>query len=164
NGIGHIKAVGNYAGGMMVTREVREKGADEALYLDPETHQYIEETNSSNVLFVDSEGALVTPNSEAILPSITLNSILELAEKVLSMPVARRRIAVSELETFKEMGACGTAVTLAQVEKVLLGDNWVSFEHDNTGGLASLYQKLMAIQSGDSEDPFGWVLDAYSPK
>ncbi len=158
NGIGHIKAVGNYAGGMIVTKEAREKGADEALYLDPIAHKYIEETNSSNVLFVTKEGSIVFPDSSCVLPSITADSLLYLAEKVLKKTVNKRQVSYEELSDFSEMGACGTAVTLAQVEKVLVNKEWISFNQDpNTAIIPQLYTHLMAIQQGVSEDMFGWT-------
>ena len=95
NGIGHVKAVGNYAGGLYVVKEAREKGADEALYLDPVQHEFFEETNSSNILFL-IDGKVVTPDSQSILPSITKDSILTIAAQELGLETEVRRVSVSE--------------------------------------------------------------------
>ena len=92
NGTGKYKAGANYAGGLLATLNAQDLGANEALYLDSAQNRYIDEAGSANIVIFTKDEKLITPSSEAILPSITRRSVMELAESELSLPTEARQI------------------------------------------------------------------------
>ena len=52
------------------------KGYAENMYLDAATRTHVEETGGANFIFISKDGALVTPKSDSILPSITRRSLM----------------------------------------------------------------------------------------
>jgi branched-chain amino acid aminotransferase len=158
-GTGSYKAGANYAAGLLATKDAIALGADEALYLDSRDRRFIDEAGSANILVLIDGDTLVTPASNAILPSITRRSIMSLAETDLNLKVEERAIDLrEEFESFVEMAACGTAAVLSPVKRVWFDDEW----HDvgrspETPIMQSLYDKLVGIQSGILCDPGHWV-------
>jgi branched-chain amino acid aminotransferase len=158
-GTGSYKAGANYAAGLLATKDAIALGADEALYLDSRDRRFIDEAGSANILVLIDGDTLVTPASNAILPSITRRSIMILAETDLNLKVEERAIDLrEEFESFVEMAACGTAAVLSPVKRVWFDDEW----HDvgrspETPIMQSLYDKLVGIQSGILCDPGHWV-------
>ena len=75
----------NYLGSVLAKREAREKGFDEALFLD--TDGRVAETSCHNVFWVKGE-KLFTPSSECpILPGVTREIVLRSAERLGYEPV-----------------------------------------------------------------------------
>lgn len=165
NGTGAFKVGGNYAGGLMATAEAKKAGYDEALYLDPLEHRYLEEAGSANVFGILAPRArggkhrLVTPESPSILPSVTMASVLTIAAEELGLEVERRRIAIDEVADFVEMGCTGTAAVITPVAVVNDGARDVAIGHDAPGPLTlDLYGRLTGIQRGKLPDTRGWVV------
>ncbi len=161
NGTGSFKAGANYAGGLLATRQAKKLGANEALYLDAAEHRYIDEAGSANIVIATKSGKFITPSSNAILPSITRRSIMDLAGKCLNMPTEERPIDLrAEIEDFDEMGACGTAAVLSPVGRIWFDDAWHNIFQDGlTVGpkMQELYDLLVGIQKGEIADEFGWL-------
>lgn len=159
NGTGHIKVGGNYAAGMCGMKDAHDNGFASILFLDSKEKKYIDECGPAN-FFGIKDNTYITPESKSILPSITNKSLFELAQH-LGMKAERRPIEVSELETFEEAGACGTAAVISPIGKILDIDtkNEYVYATDGKPGPVSvkLYEQLTGIQCGDIEDPFGWV-------
>lgn len=161
NGTGSFKVGANYAGGLLATRKAQELGANEALYLDSAEGRFIDEAGSANIIIVLKDGSLITPSSNAILPSITRRSIMEIASNELGMATAERPIELrKEISQFEEMGACGTAAVLSPVGRIYFDDVWHNIHQDgNTVGpvMQKVYDSLVELQKGDREDGFGWL-------
>lgn len=161
NGTGKYKAGANYAGGLLATLNAQDLGANEALYLDSAQNRYIDEAGSANIVIFTKDEKLITPSSEAILPSITRRSVMELAESELSLPTEARPIELrTEFANFQEMAACGTAAVIAPVGKVWFDNDWrtVFQDGESVGPIMSeLYELLVGIQRGEKEDKFGWL-------
>ncbi len=162
-GTGAIKAGLNYAMSLHPTMEAHRKGYDENLYLDSQSHQYIEETGGANVLLVDTQGRLVVPlsHTNSILPSITRRSLVQVARD-LGFDVEERPVKFSELKEggFVECGLCGTAAVISPVGEIHDGDEVVCFSqgHDEMGPvMTTLRETLTGIQDGKLEDKHGWV-------
>lgn len=161
-GTGHIKAGLNYAMSLYQITDAHEKGFDENLYLDSATRTYIEETGGANIIFIDKKGALVTPKSPTILPSITRRSLTYLAEHYLDIKVEERKIAVDELSDFVECGLCGTAAVISPVGKIVNGDKTYEFKtdlSDDEKTITKLYNLLRNIQLKKVKAPDGWILE-----
>ena len=161
NGTGKYKAGANYAGGLLATLNAQDLGANEALYLDSAQNRYIDEAGSANIVIFTKDQKLITPSSEAILPSITRRSVMELAESELSLPTEARPIELrAEFANFEEMAACGTAAVIAPVGKIWFDNDWhtVFQDGESVGPIMSeLYELLVGIQRGEKEDKFGWL-------
>ena len=159
-GTGSYKVGANYAGGLLATKLAQEVGANEALYLDSKEARYIDEAGSANILICTKDGVLLTPKSDAILPSITRRSIMTLAQGQLGMSTQERPIDLrSEFSTFQEAAACGTAAVLAPIGKIWFDGQWhvVGDAELNVGPtMQHIYDLLVGIQRGEIEDKYGW--------
>ncbi|MDO8578800.1 MAG: aminotransferase class IV [Dehalococcoidales bacterium] len=77
--LSHLKSA-NYLENLLAKQEAKNKGADEAVFLNE--HDLVAECSTSNI-FIVSDGILQTPRVEnGILPGITRETILELAPKL----------------------------------------------------------------------------------
>ncbi|MBW6440785.1 branched-chain amino acid aminotransferase [Patescibacteria group bacterium] len=158
-GVGHVKVGGNYAASLQSMEKAHTGGYDSVLFLDPKEKKYIDECGPANFFAIKGK-TYVTPESKSILPSITNKSLMTLAEEM-GLKVERRRIELSELEEFDEVGACGTAAVIGPVGKIVDEKMEKTYEYCQNGnpGLISteLYNIYRGIQVGEEEDKFGWV-------
>ncbi len=160
-GTGSIKAGLNYAMSLHAIVTAHKEGFAENLYLDPATRTYIEETGGANILFIDKEGNLVVPKSDSILPSITRRSLVYVAKNYLGLKVEERKVALSELSDFAEMGLCGTAAVISPVGSVNDHGKEILIPSgmEKMGPvLQKLYDTLTGIQMGRIEAPEGWIV------
>jgi len=158
-GTGHIKVGGNYAASLASGHLAHSKGYSTVLYLDAKEKKYIDECGPAN-FFAIKNNTYITPESSSILPSITNKSLVTLAEE-LGLKVERRKVQLEELESFEEVGACGTAAVISPVKQIddLESGKQYNYCHDGNAGPIStkLYNKLRAIQYGDEPDKYNWV-------
>ncbi len=158
-GTGIYKVGGNYAASLVAGEKAHELGYAAVLYLDAKEKKYLDECGPAN-FFAIKNNTYITPISTSILPSITNNSLMKLAEEM-GLKVERRQITTEELETFEEAGQCGTAAVISPISKVddLDENNSFVIAKDGMPGpiCTRLYQKLRAIQYGDEPDNYGWV-------
>ena len=159
-GTGSYKAGANYAGGLLATKQAQEIGANEALYLDAKEARYIDEAGSANILVCTKDGVLVTPKSDAILPSITRRSIMTLAAEQLGMRTEERPIDLrAEFSSFQEAAACGTAAVLSPIGRIWFDGEWHEIGDTGLGvgpTMQKVYDLLVGIQKGELEDSHGW--------
>jgi len=157
-GTGSIKVGGNYAASLKSMGRAKEEGFASVLFLDSSQQKFIDECGPAN-FFGIKDNKYITPKSDSILPSITNMCLVSLAEDM-GMTVERRPIPVEELETFEEVGACGTAAVISPIKKIVDRDTAKVYEYckDGKAGPIStkLYQQLQGIQYGDFVDKFNW--------
>ncbi len=163
HGTGNIKAGLNYAMSLYPYELAHERGFSENMFLDSQSHTYVEETGGANFLFVAQDGTLVVPQShtDSILPSITRRSLVHVAREMLGMTVVERPVRFDEVSSFTECGLCGTAAVISPVGKVVNGDQVVEFASgmDEMGPvMTKLRETLTGIQEGAIEGPEGWVV------
>ncbi len=158
-GTGKYKVGGNYAASLRAGEEAHADGYASALFLDAREKKYIDEAGPAN-FFAIKGNKYITPKSESILPSITNKSLMEIARH-LGMEVEVRPIEVSELDSFDEVGACGTAAVISPVCKIddHLTGHVYKYCHDGQAGPVStkLYKFLQGIQYGEEKDIFNWI-------
>ena len=156
-GTGHIKCGGNYAASLPAATEAQQMGYSTCLYLDAKEKKYIDECGPAN-FFGIKNNTYITPASRSILPSITNNSLMTLAEDI-GLKVERRPVELSELDTFEETGECGTAAVITPVGKIFDPQNDKIYNYGDEAGpvCTKLYNLLRAIQYGDAPDKHGWV-------
>jgi len=158
-GTGSIKVGGNYASSLKGVQKAHDEGYGAPMYLDSVHKKYIDEIGAAN-FFGIKDNSYITPKSTSILPSITNMSIMQLAEDM-GLNVERRPIDIEELDSFEEVGACGTAAIISPIGEIfdIDEDKKYFFCKDGSAGPIStkIYEKLVAIQYGDEPDPHGWV-------
>lgn len=158
-GTGRYKIGGNYAASLAAGEEAHKLGYSAVLYLDAKEKKYLDECGPANFFGIRGN-SYITPKSDSILPSITNNSLMTLAED-LGMTVECRPMLVEELETLDEAGACGTAAVISPVERIDDLDEKKSYVLSKNGEAGpvctKLYNKLRAIQYGDEPDTHNWV-------
>jgi len=156
-GTGKYKVGGNYAASLVAGKKAKSGHYSAVLYLDAREKKYIDECGPAN-FFAIKDNTYITPQSESILPSITNMSLMQLAEDM-GLKVERRKVPVEELETFEEVGACGTAAVISPIKRIYDEDMDKEYLYGFDPGPWStkLYHKLQDIQYGDEPDTHGWI-------
>ena len=103
---------------------------------------------------ISASGAYVTPSSGSILPSITNQMLMQLARDN-GLEVEHRPVEFSELPSFKEVGACGTATVVAPIASIT--DSKGKYEFPSFDILNKLRMQLQEVQYGEAEDKHGWM-------
>ena len=160
-GIGAYKAGANYIAGYLATKEAKENGATEALYLDPIHNKYIDEAGSANIVLYMKDKSFITPLSDNILRSITRISLMELAEKELGLTTMERKIDfLQEVAHVEEAGACGTAAIISPIGKIIYNKKeYLFYDQGKSVGpiMSKLHSLLVDIQKGNKEDTYNWT-------
>ena len=108
-----LKICGIYVNSILAKTEATLAGFDEAIILNQDGH--VCEGSGEN-LFVISNGQIITPSLEDnVLPGITRDTVMELAETELGLKVQERSIDRSELYLADEVFLTGTAAHLTPV-------------------------------------------------
>jgi branched-chain amino acid aminotransferase len=158
-GTGNIKVGGNYAASLRGVAKASQHGFGSPMYLDAKEKRYIDEIGAAN-FFGIKNNTYITPSSSSILPSITNKSVMDIARDM-GMKVEQRPVPIEELETFEEVGACGTAAIIAPIGEIfdLETKKTYKFCKENKPGPISkkIYETLIGIQFGDIPDKFGWT-------
>jgi branched-chain amino acid aminotransferase len=160
-GVGAAKVAGNYAADLIPNMSAKKKGFPICLYLDAATHTLVEEFSTSNFIGIDNENKkYITPKSDSVLPSITNKSLQTLAKDE-GMTVEQRDIEVSELSSFDEVIACGTAVVVTPIGSLTRFDEngeetKYQFSEDVGETTRRLYDTVRNIQNGEIEDTHNW--------
>ncbi|MCB4798923.1 branched-chain amino acid aminotransferase [Neotamlana laminarinivorans] len=160
-GVGYAKAGGNYAGQFYPTQLAVEKGYQQVIWTDDNTHEYIEEAGAMNI-FVRINDTLITgPTSDRILDGITRKSIIELA-KAENISVEVRPLKVAEVVeaakngNLKEMFGAGTAAVISPISGFGYKGEDYNLPKLDTTYASFLKKRITDIQTNKSEDPFGW--------
>jgi branched-chain amino acid aminotransferase len=163
-GTGAAKCGGNYAAGLAAQAEAAEHGCEQVIYLDAVEQKYVDELGGMNAVLVLDDGSLVTPPlTGTILPGITRDSILKLAQRA-GRRVEERPISMDEWRDgarsgrVREAFACGTAAVITPIGTVRSADGEFTVADGGSGAVTmALRQELVDIQRGRAEDTFGWV-------
>ena len=160
-GVGFAKAAGNYAAQFYPTQLAIEKGYNQVIWTDDNTHQYIEEAGAMNIFIRINDTLITSPTSDRILDGITRKSIIQIAND-LGLTMEVRKITVSEVivaaeaGSLQEMFGAGTAAVISPI---------AGFGYQNTDydlpkleeSYASLLKKTITdLQTNKTEDPYGW--------
>lgn len=157
-GTGRWKVGGNYAASLTAGERAHELGYSAVLYLDPKEKKYLDECGPAN-FFAIKNGVYITPASDSILPSVTNDSLKQLARDM-GMQVEERHITVDELSECQEAAACGTAAVaspIGNIDDLDTGHRYVISTDGRPGPVVTaLYNGLRAIQYGEVEDRHNW--------
>ncbi len=160
-GVGYAKTGGNYAGQFHPTQLAVEKGYNQVIWTDDNTHEYIEEAGAMNIFVRIGDTLITGPTSDRILDGITRKSVLEIAKDE-GIPTEVRKITVTEVveaaknKTLKEMFGTGTAAVISPIATFGHKDRDYDLP-ELTDSYASLFKKRITdIQYNRAEDKFGW--------
>ncbi len=163
-GTGAAKASGNYAAGLLAGTDASKVGCSQVLWLDALEHRWLEEIGTMNIVVRFDDEVATPPLSGSILPGVTRDSVLTLC-KDYGYSVNERQISIDEvvegIHTGKvlEMFGCGTAAIIAPVGSLWYKNQPNQIANGKTGKLTQqLFDDLIGIQSGEREDPHGWVV------
>lgn len=160
-GVGFAKAGGNYAGQFYPTQLAVEKGYNQVIWTDDNTHEYIEEAGAMNIFIRINDTLITSPTSDRILDGITRKSIIEIAKDE-NIKVEVRKFKVQEVVeasrngSLKEMFGTGTAAVISPISTYgYQGEDYDLPELENS--YADLLKKRITdIQHNKAEDKFGW--------
>jgi branched-chain amino acid aminotransferase len=116
NVIPHVaKATGIYLNSMLAVQEANRAGYEEAILLTQDG--YIADGSGENI-FVIKDGVIATPDlSASILPGITRDTIIQIAED-LGYFVVQKQLIRTDLYLADEVFMCGTAAEVAPIREV----------------------------------------------
>ncbi|MDE1865665.1 MAG: branched-chain amino acid transaminase [Candidatus Micrarchaeota archaeon] len=145
------KASGNYTNSIIANLEAKKSGADEAIMLSGNGH--VAEGSGENI-FIVKDGILLTPSREAdILPGITRDSILKLAQNS-GLETVERQIHREELYSADEVFFTGTASEVTPVTSV----DFKKVGPGKPGPITRmLEEKYSAVVSGTDHEFEGWL-------
>lgn len=168
-GVGAAKAAGNYAAQFYPTNLAREKGFMQIIWTDANTHEYLEEAGTMNVLFRINDTLITAPTGERILDGVTRKSVIALAEKA-NIKVEIRRIKVAEIVaaskngSLKEIFGSGTAAVISPVSAFSYQDKVYDLPEQDDSYAKRFKKELTDIQTNRIADPFGWRYEVKAKK
>lgn len=160
-GTGFAKTAGNYAASLYPAYLAQKDGYDQLIWTDGESHKFIEESGTMNIMFVINNTLVTAPVGDTILNGITRLSVLELA-KDWGMNVEVRPLSVEELITaikndqVQEAFGVGTAATIANIELIAHRGQDYKLDLSKTQFSSKVLEALNGIKTGKLEDKFNW--------
>ena len=145
------KAGGNYLNSQLVRMEAKENGYVEGIVLD--TSGYVSEGSGENI-FIVRDGKIYTPPLGAsVLPGITRDSVLKLAEAA-GIPLVETLIPREMLYIADEIFFSGTAAEITPIRSV----DRIKIGPGRRGPItAKLQDMFFGIVKGTAPDQFGWL-------
>jgi len=103
-GVGEAKTPGNYAASLLAGDKAHDEGYTQVLWLDGVEQKYIEEIGAMNIFFVIDDEIITPMLNGSILPGITRNSVIQLAQHW-GMKVTERKISIDEVMQAQASGS-----------------------------------------------------------
>jgi branched-chain amino acid aminotransferase len=162
-GVGYVKAAGNYGRSLYPTRIAQDNGFQQVIWTDAETHQYVEESGTMNLMFM-IDGKLLTPAlSDTILDGITRRSVLAVAREW-GITVEERKISIKEIVEAHQNGklqeafGTGTAATIAHISAIGNEDKIMELPPVETRSFSPKVDAFLRnLRKGKEPDIFGWM-------
>src|SRR5579875_2367032 len=170
-GVGAAKTAGNYAASIYAAEEAKKLGYTQVLWLDGVHHKYLDEVGTMNIMVKLGDEVVTPPLEGSILAGVTRDSILALL-RGWGLKVSERQVSIDEVlaaargGTLAEMWGTGTAAVVSPVGELGYKDERIVINGGKTGPLTQkLYDTIVAIQYGDTNDAHGWTvpLRAFAP-
>lgn len=124
----------NLLNNILASIEANVAGVDSAIMLDVDG--FVSETNDTN-LFIVNHGEVLTPTADSCLPGLTRQMILDICKEQ-GIPVAERRLSMTEVYTADEVFTSGT---MGELTPILEADGRVIGE-GKPGDMAKRLQSL----------------------
>jgi branched-chain amino acid aminotransferase len=159
-GLGAAKTMANYAASLYGAEEAQKAGYTQVLWLDAVEHKYLDEVGTMNIMLRIGDEVITPPLNGSILAGITRDSVLTLLRDW-GYRVSERQVSIDEVTKAAsgdmEMWGTGTAAVVSPVGELgYKGERYV-INGGQTGALTQkLYDTIIGIQYGTSNDPHGW--------
>jgi branched-chain amino acid aminotransferase len=163
-GIGCAKTAGNYAASLYAAVKGQKAGYHQQLWTNSESHEYIEEVGTMNIM-IRIGNKIITPTlGDTILRGVTRDSVLTLA-KDWGYEVEERKVKVAELveglknNSIDEVFGVGTAAVVANV--VLIHHEGVDYELpalEKREFANKVLDTLTKLKYGQIEDKHNWLM------
>jgi branched-chain amino acid aminotransferase len=152
------KAAANYMNSQLIRMEAQVNGYAEGIALD---HNGTVSEGSGENVFVVRDGKLITPPlSSSVLPGITRDTVVRLAEH-LEIPVVESAIPRELLYIADEVFFSGTAAEITPIRSV----DRIPVGQGKRGPITEKIQKaFFGVVNGTSPDPYGWLTAVTAPK
>ena len=161
-GVGEAKTAANYAASLFSAERAKERGFSQVLWLDAREHRYIEEVGTMNIFFVFDHEVITPPLSGSILPGITRDSVIRLAQQW-GIKFSERQISIEQVMkkakdgSLREVFGTGTAAVISPVGGITYKNTSLTVADGKIGKLSQrLYNEIVNIQYNNADDPFGW--------
>lgn len=161
-GVGFAKAAGNYAAQFYPTSLAQQRGYQQVIWTDANTHTLLEEAGTMNVFFRINDTLITAPTSDRILDGVTRKSLIQLCEDN-NIKCDIRPIKVDEIVeaskngTLKEIFGAGTAAVISPISDFEYKGTVYNLPEINENSYSSiLKQKMLNIQHNLAEDKHGW--------
>lgn len=128
----------NLLNNILASIEANVAGVDSAIMLDVDG--FVSETNDTN-LFIVNHGEVLTPTADSCLPGLTRQMILDICKEQ-GIPVAERRLSMTEVYTADEVftsGTMGELTPILEADGRVIGDGKPG---DMTKRLQSLHREF----------------------
>jgi branched-chain amino acid aminotransferase len=152
------KICGAYVNSALAAQEARDRGLDEAIFLNEAGH--VAEGSAMNIFLV-RERRLITPDvTQGILEGITRDTVITLASETMGIETEGRPVDRTELYIADEAFLCGTAAQIAPVTRI--DDRAVG---DGTPGRITLelQKKYNSAVRGREPAYIKWVRPVFHP-
>ena len=167
-GTGAAKTGGNYASSLLPQQEAYAQGCDQVCFLDDVSQKNLEELGGMNIMVVDADGTVRTPQlTGTILEGSTRSAIIRMlcdsgrnvVEDTISL---EGLLADIESGRVSEVFACGTAAVVVPLGR-LKGEGFDA-RIEGSEVTRQIHDRLTSIQSGHAEDPYGWMYQLVPPR
>lgn len=164
-GVGYAKAAGNYGAALYPAKIAQDQGFKQLIWTDANTHQFIEEAGTMNVMFQIGD-SIITPGLDlkTTLAGVTRDSVLTLARE-LGINVEERKVSVAEViaaarnGSLKDVFGTGTAATIAQISSITYNDERFELPALEDRILSNKITKLLEdIKRGRVADTHNWIV------
>jgi len=164
-GVGEAKTAANYVASLLAAEEAHDEGFTQVLWLNAVDKVSVEEVGTMNIFFRIKD-EIITPALEGtILPGVTRDSVIRFA-KGMGLTVSERHVSIEEVVqaardgSLQEIFGSGTAAVISPVSSFRYkGVDHVVADGKTGKVAATLFEELVAIQTGAKPDPYGWVVN-----
>jgi len=167
-GTGAAKTGGNYASSLLPQQEAYAQGCDQVCFLDDVSQKNLEELGGMNIMVVDADGTVRTPQlTGTILEGSTRSAIIRMlrdsGRKVVEDTISLEGL-LADIESGRvsEVFACGTAAVVVPLGH-LKGEGFDA-RIEGSEVTRQIHDRLTSIQSGHAEDPYGWMYQLVPPR
>ena len=160
-GTGAAKCGGNYGGAFYPTQKAREEGFDQVIWTDANTHCFIEESGTMNLMFYWNGRLITPPLSGTILDGVTRDTLLTLATD-LGIETEVRPVTWQELQLALQNGSpveafgAGTAAVVAPIRSITMDGTSYECYTATDAVMCRLRDALHDVRRGERADIHGW--------
>lgn len=165
-GLGAAKTGANYAAGLAGLMRARERGYDDVVWLDAQTHTQLGEAGTMNLFVQIGDVVLTPPLDGTILAGVTRDSVIQWLRSQ-GIRVSEQAITLNALRAGAQAGTLGAAFGTGTAARVVLIDAIGTADGDLWFGdsdlAAQVSRALKQIQEGSDRRYAHWCRPVVDP-